>query len=113
MCVLLQISQQEKSVAEIKSQVLNLQTELTTKVDTIKTLELKLEEAGHTNSAKTQEMIRLEDELREVKSELNAVEAQCESAQQTVSNAHVCLHKNGINIFSKIVNISPLTYIRR
>ena len=63
----------------------NLQTELTTKVDTIKTLELKLEESGHTNNAKTQEMIRLEDQLREVKSELNAAQAQYESAQQNVS----------------------------
>ena len=72
-------------MAETKSQVLNLQTELTSKADTIKTLELKLEEAGHTNNAKTQEMIRLEDELREVKSELHAVQAQSESVQQTVS----------------------------
>ena len=60
------------------------------KVDAIKTLELKVEEAAHTNSAKTQEMIRLEDQLREVKSELNAAQAQNESAQQNVSTLPSC-----------------------
>ena len=48
-------------------------------------LELKLEETERTNDAKAEEIIRLEDELREMKSELNAAQATCENVQQNVS----------------------------
>ncbi len=76
---------QEKSLQETQNQISNLHNEMATKTDYIKTLETKTEETQHTNNAKTQEIIKLEDQLRESKSELNASKAQQENIIQNVS----------------------------
>ncbi len=76
---------QDKSLQETQNQMSNLHNEMATKTDYIKTLEMKTEETQHTNNAKTQEIIKLEDQLREAKSELNASKAQQENVIQNVS----------------------------
>ena len=79
------MTHQEKTITETKKQLLSLEADLLSKTDNMKMLELKLEETERTNDAKAEEIIRLEDELREMKSELNAAQATCENVQQNVS----------------------------
>ncbi len=79
------MKEQEKSISDHRAKLQKLELELLTGSDRVKALELQLQEAGHQNEAKTQELVRVEDEMRAVKSQLNASQLQCENAQETAS----------------------------